>query len=416
MNNGSQIPGFYKLSVEERRLLLKEARGMSDDDLNMLANGLSLDAANMMVENVVGAMQIPLGIATNFKINGKERLIPMATEEPSVIAAASYSAKLALPKGFKATSTRPVMRGQIQVIDIEDAERSKTLIEAEKIMLVEHANKLTGSLPSLGGGVVDVKARVLNAEEKMLIVEFFIDCRDAMGANTVDTVVEGMATEIESLSGGKALLRILSNLATERLAKATVTYNKEAIGGEGVVDGIIRAHKFAASDPYRAATNNKGIMNGVTAVILATANDTRAVEAGAHAYASLGGRYTSLSRWGKNSSGDLDGELELPMAVGIVGGATKSHPVAQFALKLMGIKSAMELAEVAAVVGLAQNFAALRALVTEGIQKGHMELHAKNIAKMAGAKGRDVERIAEALVKEGNVRVSRAKELLAIDK
>lgn len=413
MKTGSRIPGFYKLDVEKRRALLKLTSGLSDDDLDALARGLSITEANAMVENVVGIMQIPLGIATNFKINGKERLIPMATEEPSVVAAASHSAKLALPKGFTSCSSRSVMRGQIQVVDIEDAEKGKVRIDSEKRRLMESANKLTGSLPSLGGGVVDLKARVLNAQEEMLIVEFFIDCRDAMGANTVDTVAEGMAPEIEAISGGRALLRILSNLATERLVKATVTYAKESIGGEEVVDGIIRAYRFAAADPYRAVTNNKGIMNGVTAVILATANDSRAVEAGAHAYASLGGKYTSLSTWSRDRSGDLEGTLELPMAVGTVGGATKSHPVAQFALKLMGVKSANELAEVAAAVGLAQNFAALRALVTEGIQKGHMELHAKNVAKMAGAEEEEVERIAGELIKEGNVRVSRAKELLA---
>jgi len=398
--------------LDERRLLLKEAAGVSDDDLKALAEGLTLASANLMVENAIGTMQVPLGVATNFKINGRERLIPMATEEASVIAAASYAAKLALPTGFTATSTRPVMRGQMQLVDVEDASAGKSRIEAEKGRLIAEANKLAGLLPALGGGVIDLKARVLEAGEEMLIVEFFIDCRDAMGANTIDTVVEGMTAEIESIVKGRALLRILSNLATERLAKATVTYKKESIGGERVVDGIIRAYRFAAADPYRAATNNKGIMNGITALVLATGNDTRAVEAGAHAYAAVGKRYTSLSKWSRDAEGNLHGELELPMAVGTIGGATKTHPTSQFALKLMGIKSARELAETMTALGLAQNFAALRALVTEGIQKGHMQLHARNVAAMAGATGPEAERIAEVLAKEGDFSIARAKELL----
>lgn len=409
---GSQLPGFYKRGLDERRLLLKEAAGVSDDDLKALAEGLTLASANLMVENAIGTMQVPLGVATNFKINGRERLIPMATEEASVIAAASYAAKLALPTGFTATSTRPVMRGQMQLVDVEDASAGKSRIEAEKGRLIAEANKLAGLLPALGGGVIDLKARVLEAGEEMLIVEFFIDCRDAMGANTIDTVVEGMTAEIESIVKGRALLRILSNLATERLAKATVTYKKESIGGERVVDGIIRAYRFAAADPYRAATNNKGIMNGITALVLATGNDTRAVEAGAHAYAAVGKRYTSLSKWSRDAEGNLHGELELPMAVGTIGGATKTHPTSQFALKLMGIKSARELAETMTALGLAQNFAALRALVTEGIQKGHMQLHARNVAAMAGATGPEAERIAEVLAKEGDFSIARAKELL----
>jgi hydroxymethylglutaryl-CoA reductase len=409
---GSQLPGFYKRGLDERRMLLKEAAGISNDDLKALAEGLTLASANLMVENAIGTMQVPLGVATNFKINGRELLIPMATEEASVIAAASYAAKLALPTGFTATSTRPVMRGQMQLVDVEDASAGKSRIEAEKDRLIAEANKLAGLLPSLGGGVIDLKARVLEAGEEMLIVEFFIDCRDAMGANTIDTVVEGMTAEIESIVKGRALLRILSNLATERLAKATVTYKKESIGGERVVDGIIRAYRFAAADPYRAATNNKGIMNGITALVLATGNDTRAVEAGAHAYAAVGKGYTSLSKWSRDAEGNLHGELELPMAVGTIGGATKTHPTSQFALKLMGIKSARELAETMAALGLAQNFAALRALVTEGIQKGHMQLHARNVAAMAGATGPEAERIADVLAKEGNFSIARAKELL----
>lgn len=409
----SRIPGFYKKSVQERRKTLMEITGIPEEELKVLDCGLEISLADKMIENVVGTIQVPLGIATNFRINGKDYLVPMATEEPSVVAAASHAAKLALPEGFVAKSTPPVMRGQIQILQVKDPEEARVRILENKVDLIEKANRFADILPNIGGGVKDLGVRIIGPEEeRILVVELFVDCRDAMGANTINTILEGVAPEVEKIAHGRALLKILSNLATERVAKARVVYRKENIGGEGVVDDIVNAYKFAYYDPYRAATHNKGIMNGITAVTLATANDTRAIEAGAHAYASLTGRYLPLSRWYKNSNGDLVGELELPLALGIVGGATKTHPVAQLCLKILGVRTANELAEIACAVGLAQNFAALRALATEGIQRGHMELHARNVAIMAGAKGDIVDKIAEQMVKEKNIKIMRAKEIL----
>jgi hydroxymethylglutaryl-CoA reductase len=400
--------------LDRKRQVLKDRAGLTDEDIRILSTGLELAAAERMIENVVGMIQVPIGIATNFRINGRDYLVPMAIEEPSVVAAASHAAKLTLPTGgFKATSTRPVMRGQIQVVDVKDLEEGRRRILNVKKGLIERANRFADLLPSLGGGVLDISAKIVGPpEDGMLIVEFFVDCKDAMGANTVITIAEGISPEIEGITGGRSLLKIISNLATERMAKATVTYRKDVIGGERVVDDIVKAYKFACYDPYRAATHNKGIMNGITAITLATANDTRAIEAGAHAYASISGKYLPLSKWRKDKNGDLAGELELPLALSTFGGATRTHPVAQLCLKILGVKTATELAEVACAVGLAQNFAALRAMVTEGIKRGHMELHARNIAIMAGATGDLVDKVAEFLVKEGNVNVSRAKEIL----
>jgi hydroxymethylglutaryl-CoA reductase len=411
----SKVSGFYKMGIDERLLIIKEKAGLSDSDLQTLKCGLELGTANRMVENVIGMIQLPVGIAMNFRINGRDYLIPMAIEEPSVVAAASHAAKLSLPEGFTATSTRPVMRGQMQVVGVRDLEEGKRKVGENRKDLVEKANRFADMLPSIGGGVLDVTARIIGPpREGMLVVEFFVDCRDAMGANTINTIVEGMAPEVEQLVGGKALLKIISNLATERLAKAKVVYRKEAIGGEEVVSRIVDAYKFAYYDPYRATTHNKGIMNGITAVTLALGNDTRAIEAGAHSYAALSGKYMPLSRWSKDEGGNLVGELELPLAYGIVGGATRTHPVAQVCLKIIGVKTASELAQVACSVGLAQNFAALRALATEGIQRGHMELHARNIAILAGATGDQIDKIAEILAKERNVKVTRAKELIEL--
>lgn len=402
----SQIPGFYNMGLEERLGLVRERAGLTEEDVAALRKGLELPAAERMVENVVGLIQIPVGIATNFRINGRDVLIPMATEEPSVVAAASHAAKLALPDGFFTSSTRPIMRGQIHIVGANEGAAGRIL--EKKGELIEQANRLAGSLSSLGGGVLDLAVRETCAGD--LVVEVYVDCRDAMGANAIDRIAEGIAPEIEGLSGGRALLKILSNLATERIASARVAFAEGRIGGD-VAEGVAKACEIAMCDPYRAVTHNKGIMNGVTAVVLATANDTRAVEAGAHAYASLSGRYLPLSRW-RREGGSLIGELEMPLAVGIIGGATRSHPVAQACLKILGVRSASELAEVACAVGLAQNFAALRALVTEGIQKGHMELHARNVAIMAGATGSRIDAVAEALIREKDVRVARAREIL----
>ena len=412
----SRIPGFYKLSVKERMKIVKEFAGLTDEEVSLLQStgSLSLELADRMIENVVGAIPIPLGIAVNFLINGKDYLIPMAIEETSVVAAASYGAKMTRSKGGIFTdSTEPVMIGQIQVVKVKDPYRARMAILESKDEILEKANEQDPMLVSVGGGAKDVRAKVIHTiRGAMVIAELLVDCRDAMGANAVNTMAEAVAPMIEKITGGKVLLRIISNLATERLARAWTVVDKEEVGGEEVVDGIVDAYAFAAADPYRAATHNKGILNGIIAVALATCNDHRAIEAGAHAYAARSGHYSPLSVWEKNEDGDLVGSIELPLAVGIIGGATKVHPVAKVALKILGVKTARELSEVMAAVGLAQNLAALRALAHEGIQRGHMSLHARNIAIMAGATGDLIDLIAERMVEERKIRMDRAKELL----
>lgn len=359
-----------------------------------------------MIENVVGSMQLPLGIATNFIINGKEKLIPMAIEETSVVAAASNAAKLARPEGFKAKASEPIMIGQIQILNpCKDAE--KKLMENKEDIL-DLANAQDKILVSLGGGAKDLEVKWLS--DDMLVVHLLVDVRDAMGANAVNTMAEAVAPLLEKITGGKALLRIISNLAIYRLAEAEVIYKKDVIG-EDVVDKIVKAYEFASLDIFRAATHNKGIMNGIDAVAIATGNDWRAIEAGAHAYAAMNG-YKPLTTWQKNENGDLYGKIKLPLAVGIIGGATKVHPIAKLCLKILGVKTAKELAEVMAAVGLAQNFAALRALATKGIQAGHMKLHAQNIAFMAGARGEEIDIVAKKMIEEGKIRMDRAKEIL----
>jgi hydroxymethylglutaryl-CoA reductase len=359
-------------------------------------------------------MPVTLGIAVNFLINGKDYLIPMAIEEPSVVAAASNAAKIARTRGgFTTSSTGPVMIGQIQLVGVKDPHGSRMTVLAAKGDLLKKANDQDPVLVSNGGGARDLEVKVLDTQVgPMVITELLVDCRDAMGANAVNTMTEAVAPMIESITGGRVYLRIISNLATKRLMRARAIFDKEALGGEDVVDGVVAAYAFAASDPFRCATHNKGIMNGVTAVVLATGNDTRAVEAGAHAYASISGRYKPLSTWEKNSNGDLVGCVELPVAVGLIGGATAVHPIAKVTKKILGIRTATELGEVIAAVGLAQNLAALRALATEGIQRGHMRLHARNVAAMAGATGDLIDKVADAMVKEKKVRIDRAKEIL----
>ena len=349
---------------------------------------MPIDVVDHMVENVIGVFPEPLGIAGNFQINGKDYLIPMATEEPSVIAAASYAAKMVRDGGgFHTSSTAPVMIGQIQVVGVKDAKAAKKQVLDAKADVLKKANDQDPVLNSFGGGAKDLDAKIIDTSMgQMLIVELYVDCRDAMGGNAVNTMAEAVAPLIEQLTGGHVYLRIISNLATKRLAKAWCTVPKESLGGEAVVDGIAYASAFAEADPYRAATHNKGAMNGIIAVVLATGNDHRAIEAGAHAYAALKGPYTSISKWTKNKNGDLEGAIELPMAVGLIGGAVKTHPIARIAMKILDVKSANEFAEVLAAVGLAQNLGALRALANEGIQRGHMSLHARNIAITAGAK------------------------------
>jgi len=412
----SRISSFYKLSVKERMKIVKEFAGLTDEEVNILQStgSLSLELADRMIENVVGAIPIPLGIAVNFLINGKDYLIPMAIEETSVVAAASYGAKMTRRRGGIFTnSTEPVMTGQIQVVKVKDPYRARMAILESKDEILEKANEQDPMLVSVGGGAKDVRAKVIHTmREAMVIAELLVDCRDAMGANAVNTMTEAVAPIIEKITGGKVLLRIISNLATERLARAWTIVDKEEVGGEEVVDRIVDAYAFAAADPYRAATHNKGILNGIIAVALATCNDHRAIEAGAHAYAARSGHYSPLSVWEKNENGDLVGSIELPLAAGIIGGATKVHPVAKVALKILGVKTARELSEIMAAVGLAQNLAALRALAHEGIQRGHMSLHARNIAIMAGAEGDLIDLIAERMVEERKIRVDRAKELL----
>jgi hydroxymethylglutaryl-CoA reductase len=367
-----------------------------------------------MVENFIGVFPEPMGVGVNFQINGKDYLIPMATEEPSVIAAASYAAKMVRDGGgFHTSSTAPVMIGQIQVVKIKDAAIARNQVLDAKSDLLKKANDQDPVLNSFGGGAKDLDARVIDTSMgQMLIVHLFVDCRDAMGANAVNTMAEAIAPVIEQLTGGHVYLRIISNLAVKRLAKAWCTVPKEALGGEDVVEGIAYASSFAAADPYRAATHNKGALNGIIAVVLATGNDHRAIEAGAHAYAAFNGPYTSFSKWTKNANGDLEGLIELPMAVGLIGGAVKTHPIARIAVKILNVKSANEFGEVLAAVGLAQNLGALRALSNEGIQRGHMSLHARNIAITAGAKDAQIDLVAERMVKERKVRVDRAKEIL----
>jgi len=412
----SDISGFYKLTPEERLKHVKEFARLTDEESASLASGeaLSLSQANRMIENVVGLFQMPFGIATNFLVNGKDYLVPMVIEEPSVVAAASNGARMArIRGGFTATSTEPIMIGQIQITDVPDLENAVRKVRPEKETLLAKANEQDPILVSLGGGAKDLEVRTIQTRVgPMVIVELFVDCRDVAGMNAVDTMAEAIAPRVEDLTGGKAHLRIISNLATRRLAKATCIVAKEAVGGEEIVDGVVRAQAFAESDIYRCTTHNKGVMNGIVSVVQATGNDHRAIEAGAHAYAARNGRYAPLTTWEKNRDGDLVGTIELPMAVGIVGGVTKANPVFQVALKILGVKTSRELAQVIVSVGLAQNLAALRALVAEGIQEGHMKLHARNVAISAGATGELIDRVADKMIEKRKVREDYARELI----
>ena len=417
----SRISGFYNMTLEERRAQLADGTGLTPETLALFTTGgLSPEAADHMIENVIGLYSLPLGIALNFQVNGRDVLVPMTLEEPSVVAGASFMAKLARARGgFTATTTDPLMIGQMQVINVVNIEEAKLRLYEYKAELLAEADSIDPVLKKFGGGARDLEVRVIESSPVggFLVVHLIYDVRDAMGANAVNTACERLAPRVEAITGGKVHLRILSNLADRRLARArcSIPVNELAFGdfsGEEVRDGIIAAYAFAAADPYRAATHNKGIMNGVDAVVIATGNDWRAIEAGAHAYAARSGRYTSLSTWNRDADGNLVGTLEMPMAVGIVGGATKVHPGAQAAVKLMGVKTASELAEIIVSVGLAQNMAALRALATEGIQRGHMSLHARQVAIAAGASGEWIEMVAAQMVAEKVVRIDRAEEIL----
>jgi len=415
LGRGSNIASFYKLSLEERLRIVQDFSRLSDEEVQTLKTGaLPVPSAQRMIENVVGVLPVPLGIAVNFLVNGKDYLVPMAIEEPSVVAAASNAAKMARARGgFKTSSTEPIMMGQIQLIKCQSPRNAENQILASKTEILNKANQQDPTLVSKGGGAKDLRVRILpTIAGTMVIAELLVDCRDAMGANVVNTMAEAVAPMLEKLSEGNANLRIISNLADKRIARATASFSKDDLGGEEVVDGIVQAYAFAAADPYRCATHNKGVMNGVVAVCLATGNDTRAIEAGAHAYAARTGHYSPLTRWGKDENGDLEGFIEIPAAVGIIGGITAVHPATKINLKILRVKTAKELGEVMAAVGLAQNLAALRALAAEGIQRGHMSLHARNIAAMAGAEGDMIDRVAAAMVEEKKVRLDRAKELL----
>jgi hydroxymethylglutaryl-CoA reductase len=418
----SRLPGFYNLPLEQRQEVLARLGILGEDELRALFGvaGLTSQQADHMIENAIGLHALPLGIALNFLVNGREVLVPMAIEEPSVVAGASFMAKLARAGGgFTAGADAPEMIGQLQLLNVPDLEKARlALLEAKENLLAAVA-QVDPVLERLGGGPRDLEVRLVPESPigPFLVLHLIYDVRDAMGANAVNTATERLAPLVESISGGRVHLRILSNLADRRLARARCTIPLEQLAfgaypAQEVRDGIIAAWAFAAADPYRAATHNKGIMNGVDAVVIATGNDWRAVEAGAHAYAARAGRYTSLSEWGQDAAGNLTGRLEMPMAVGMVGGATKVHPAARAALTLMGVDSAAQLAEIIASVGLAQNLAALRALATEGIQRGHMALHARQVAVAAGAQGDMIERLARQLVQENQVRIDRAETLL----
>lgn len=422
MPSTSRLPGFYAKTIKERGQLMAAQAGLTADQLAALdgSGGLTLAQADQMIENVVGWHTLPLGVAVNFLVNGREVLVPMALEEPSVVASASFMAKLARAGGgFTAHTTAPEMIGQIQILEVADLPSARLALLENRARLLEMVNQLDPVIVRFGGGARDLEVRLIETSPigPFLVAHLIYDTRDAMGANAVNTACEALAPAIEHITGGRVHLRILSNLADRRLAfaRCLIAPAEMAFGefsGERVRQGILEAYAFAAADPYRAATHNKGIMNGVDPVVIATGNDWRAVEAGAHAYAARSGRYTSLSTWGQDRDGNLVGTLEMPMPVGTVGGATKVHPAAQAALKVLGVTSARELAEIIVSVGLAQNLAALRALATEGIQRGHMSLHARQVAMAAGATGDLVERVAARLVAEKTVRVDRAEAIL----
>ena len=418
MARTSAVPGFYKLSPAERLEIVKEFASLSDEEAKALGGfgALGGETANRMIENVIGSFPMPLGVAANFKVNGEELFVPMALEEPSVVAAASNMAKGTLPKGIAVDSDEPVMIGQIQLVDLDDAFAAKATVETAADEIVALANEQDPILVKFGGGCRGIEVRVLDsAVGPMVITHLLVDCRDAMGANAVNTMAEAVAPRLETLTGGRVYLRIISNLAVHRKTRASAIWPAEFLGGEEVVDGIIAAYAFACADPFRVATHNKGIMNGIDPVVIATGNDWRAIEAGAHSYGGWKEGDSSFTRWEKTDSGDLHGSIELPMAVGLVGGATATHPTARACVKMMGLEipgGAEKLAGIIAAVGLCQNLGALRALASEGIQRGHMGLHARNLAVAAGAEDSEIDAVAERLKREGKVRADLAEQFL----
>ncbi|PXY23036.1 hydroxymethylglutaryl-CoA reductase, degradative [Prauserella sp. PE36] len=418
MPRTSRIQGLRDLSVEARRKAVAEAAGVDPESIAALdpAHGLGTGLADHLIENVTGILGVPLGVATNFVVNGADVLVPMATEEASVVAAASNAAKIARVRGgFTTSSTSPIMQAQVQIVGVADPEAGRVRLLEAREELIELANAQDPKLVEFGGGVRDLAVRLVPSRAGTYVVAHLqVDVRDAMGANAVNTMAEAIAARAAEIAGGTSLLRILTNKADLRLSRARAVFEATALGGAEVVDNIIHAAALAEADPYRAATHNKGIMNGITAVVLATGNDTRAVEAGAHSHAiSPAGRYTSLSRFEKDADGNVAATLELPMPVGLVGGATRVHPVAQAAIALLGVRTAAELAEIITAVGLAQNLAAVRALATEGIQRGHMSLHARNIASGIGATAEEVPAVVARLIADGKVRADHAERVLA---
>ncbi len=418
----SRLKGFYQLAPADRLKAVGAFDGLNTADLEALSgsDALPIDRADKMIENVIGTFSLPLGIATNFLINGRDILIPMVVEEPSIVAGASYAAKMIRAGGgFQASSTASIMIGQVQLVGIAAPEGAKHQILAHRNELLELANRQSTSITGLGGGALDIEVHTFPTSPmgSMVVVHLLIDCLDAMGANATNTMAEAIAPRLEAITGGRAYLRILSNLTDRRLARARAVVPphalaRDGISGDEVIEGILWAAAFAAVDPYRATTHNKGILNGIDPVLLATGQDWRAVEAGAHAYAARSGTYTSLSAWERDADGNLVGTLELPLAVGIIGGAIKVHPTSQAALKLLNVKSARELAEICACSGLASNLAALRALSMEGIQRGHMALHARQIAMGAGAPPELVDLVTSKLIEERTIKLSRAKAIV----
>ncbi|MFX1392230.1 MAG: hydroxymethylglutaryl-CoA reductase, degradative [Promethearchaeota archaeon] len=412
----SEISGFYKLSIDDRQKILFNYYDLSQDEIKLLQNFgyFKPNQLDLLIENVVGSYQLPMGIACNFKINNKDYLIPMVIEEPSVVAAASNAARFARKHGgFYSEKVKSVMFSQIQITQIEDIKLAKEKIFNNKDKILNIANEQDPLLNEIGGGAFDIEIREIATRKGiMLIIHLFVDIRDAMGANIVNTMAEAVSSYVEGLCSGKIYLRIVSNLATQRIAKCKATFDKDLLGGKEVIKGILHAYEFALADPYRATTHNKGIMNGIIALTLATGNDTRAIEAGAHAYASLSGIYKPLTHFDIDKEGNLIGEIELPLALGIIGGMTKIHPMAKLALKILNVKSAEELSQIAAALGLAQNVGALTALASEGIQRGHMALHSRNVAKLAGVPEDLIEEVAKKLVKNNRIRVDYAKEIL----
>lgn len=411
----SRMQGFYKLTADERLQRVRDFAGLSDAEIDAIRAGtVPIDRLEHMAENVIGSIGIPLGIASNFLINGKECLIPMATDESSVIAAASNGARMGRVKGgFTTSSSEPIMAVQIQISAKRPAEEIIRIIAESEARMVAMANTRSSTLPALGAGAKRIETYALEGfYGNMVIARLLVDVRDAMGANVVNTMAEHIAPEIERLTGETVFLKVVDNYAQERVARAKCVFDKESMGGERVVDRFLQGYSCAYHDIHRATGHNKGFMNGVTAVVLATGNDTRAMESACHAYAARSGRYRALPVWGKNSSGDLTGEVEMPVPVGIIGGLTKTHPVAAACLRILGVRSAREFGEILAAVGLASKMAAERALADEGIQQGHMSMHATNIAVMAGAKDKHVRAVADEMIRRRNVSLIEAQSIL----